>query len=393
VIRKLKILMIAPQFRPLAGGYERAAERLSIALADRGHTVQIVTERREQAWPKCEPIGKANLRRLWCVYKPRVHKLTTLFSLASYLLLNGWRYQVWHVHQYGDDAGLAIAMSKLLRRPVVLKITSSGSNGLAARNAQSRLPRFMKYFHQRVAAIAALTNETRDEAIAYGIPAERVHVVGNGIEIHRFQPQSDSGRELLKKQIGLPGRKIALFVGRFYEAKNTLGLVEAWSLALPKLDASWDLVLLGGGPQQDAIVEFCRQHNIQSRVHLPGHQTNVDQWLGASDLFVLSSWYEGLSNALLEAMACGLPTVSTRVSGIPELIEETNAGIGVPVGDMPAFAEAIVELAGDDERRKKAGAAAREIACRKYSLESVTSAYEALYESLVQPNLAKTKLA
>lgn len=377
--------MIAPQFRPLQGGYERAAERLSLALADRGHQVQILAERRERAWPKNELLGKARLKRLWCVYRPRVHKLTSLFSLTSYLLLYGWRFNVWHVHQYGDDAGFTIAVGKLLRRPVVLKITSSGSNGLAARVAESRLPRFMKYFHQRVSAIAALTNETRDEAIAFGIPASRVHVVGNGIDVQSFHPQTAAGRASLKSQLGLEGRKIALFVGRFYEAKNALGLVEAWRLALPRLSADWDLVLLGSGPQQAAIEDFCRQHDIQARVHLPGHQPHVDQWFGAADLFVLPSWYEGLSNALLEAMACGLPTVSTRVSGIPELVEDSHSGIGVPVGDMAAFADAVVQLAGDEEQRKQAGLQAREVALKKFGLESVTSMYESLYERLVFP--------
>lgn len=374
--------MIAPQFRPLVGGYERAAERLSIALAERGHDVTIIAERRDWKWPRRESVGKAKLYRTFCIFKRGLHKLTSLAALAFFLMTQGWRFHIWHVHQYGDYAGLAIALSKIWRRPVVLKLTSSGVSGLSVKVADSRFPRLSKYFHQQVNAVCATSDDNFQEALDFGIPANRIHRFGNGIEIDKFVPQSVQSRAELKSQLGLKERQLVLFVGRLHEPKNVIGMVEAWSLALPKLEETWDLVIVGEGPERSKVNAYCQAQSITDRVHMVGYHTNVSQWLGAADLFVLPSWFEGMSNALLEAMACGLATVSTAVSGTKELVAQTETGIVVPIGDMPAFAAAIVEMAKDEARRKRAGAIARQIIEQRFSLESVTTAYETLYRQL-----------
>lgn len=383
--------MISPQFRPLIGGYERAAERLAMSLADRGHEVLIVAERRDRKWPKRESVGKAKLRRIWCVFKRGVHKLTSLSSLGRYLLFHGWKFDVWHVHQYGDYAGLTIALSKLYRRPVVLKLTSSGVSGLPVAVVNSRFPKISSYFHRQVDAVCATSEENYREAVEFGIPAERIHRIGNGVDIQKFAPRASLEKEDQKRRLGLANRKIALFVGRLHQPKNAIGIVEAWELALPELDENWDLVIVGEGPERGPVENFCRERGITSRVKLVGHHSNVDEWLSAADLFVLPSWFEGLSNALLEAMACGLSTVSTAVSGSNELVAQSGTGITVPIGDMRAFSKAIVELASDDQRREAGGAIARQIVEQRYSLPAVTLAYDQLYQQLTQPKASKAK--
>jgi glycosyltransferase involved in cell wall biosynthesis len=380
--RKLKILMISPQFRPLVGGYEKAAERLAIALTKKGHQVQIVTERRDRSWPKIEQIGQATLLRLWCIFRPGVHKFSSLFSLFLFLITRGWRFDIWHVHQYGDYAGLAILIGKILRRPVIFKVTSSGSMGLKPVIAQTRLPRINRFLHRRAAGVAALTVQTQIEAIDFGVPAERVHIIGNGVDTDRFHPVDPNTRQQLRNELGLADRRYAIFVGRFCEAKNTMGLVQAWKLALQSLPESWDLIMLGEGSDWQKVFDYCHQNQLQTRVHLVGQQHSVEKWLQIADINILSSWNEGMSNALLEAMACGLPTVATRVSGVAELIENEEAGIGVPIGDMPALGNAILKLALNDPQRKQAGENARRIIEGRYSLASNMTAYERLYFQL-----------
>ena len=95
----LDVLMIAPQFRPIIGGYERAAERLAIGLVKEGHHVDVVTERRDSAWPVLETLSGVRVRRLWCLPRRGLHVLTALGSLAWFLLREGRSYHVWHVHQ------------------------------------------------------------------------------------------------------------------------------------------------------------------------------------------------------------------------------------------------------------------------------------------------------
>ena len=126
----LRVLMISPQFRPLVGGYERAAERLSAALAEVGLRVVVIAERRDRAWPAMECIDGYEVRRLSCSYRRHRHAVTSLLSFAGFLLRHGREFDVWHVHQYGFHAALAVALGKVLRRPVVLKLTSSGAMGI-----------------------------------------------------------------------------------------------------------------------------------------------------------------------------------------------------------------------------------------------------------------------
>ena len=126
----IRVLMISPQFRPLVGGYERAAERLSAALAAAGLRVVVIAERRDRAWPAVECIDGYEVRRLSCSYRRHLHTITSLLSFAGFLLRHGREFDVWHVHQYGFHAALAVALGKVLRRPVVLKLTSSGAMGI-----------------------------------------------------------------------------------------------------------------------------------------------------------------------------------------------------------------------------------------------------------------------
>src|SRR5262245_39695437 len=124
------VLMISPQFHPLVGGYERAAERLSAALADAGMRVVVITERRDPAWPAVEHTDGYEVRRLSCSYRRHRHVITSLISFAGFLLRQGREFDVWHLHQYGFHAALAVVLGKLLRRPVLLKLPSSNAMGI-----------------------------------------------------------------------------------------------------------------------------------------------------------------------------------------------------------------------------------------------------------------------
>jgi glycosyltransferase involved in cell wall biosynthesis len=127
----LRILMISPQFRPIIGGYERAAERLSSALCRLGHSVTVITERHDKIWPRREVIDQVTVIRLWCAYRRGIHAATSLVSFASFLVVKGYRYHVFHVHQYGYHTALAVLMGRILRKPVVMKITNTAVDGIA----------------------------------------------------------------------------------------------------------------------------------------------------------------------------------------------------------------------------------------------------------------------
>jgi glycosyltransferase involved in cell wall biosynthesis len=117
-------------------------------------------------------------------------------------------------------------------------------------------------------------------------------------------------------------------------------------------------------------------------VRLGGHVSDVASFLSQLDVFVLPSRSEAHPIALLEAMGCGLPCVGTRVGGIPEVLDDGNAGLLVADDDESSLGEVLAELAGDPDMRARLGRAARERVCRRYSLDAMIDRYVRLYEDL-----------
>ena len=380
----LCVLMLCPQFRPLVGGYERAAERLSGELVRQGCVVTVLTDRRSRKWSVEERLNGFTIKRLFCVYRRGVHSLTSLLAHALYLLCHGRRFDVWHVHQYGSHATLAVAMGSLLNRPVVLKLTSSGHQSIEKTLSTGRLAILQAWVHRRVDVCVAVSAETATEAGRFGIPAERIALIGNGVDTDLFHPVSAAQRSALRVRLGLKDRPTALFVGRLVAVKNLLGLLDAWALAYPRFREPWSLVLVGDGPLRNVVEQGIRARELDQSVHLAGPSDRVQEWMQAADLFVLSSHLEGLSNTTLEAMACGLPCVVTEVSGMRGMIGDNGAGFVVPAGDMVAFADALAGLNEDATLRVEMGAKAREVIVDKYSIQTVAAGHAELYRRLTK---------
>jgi glycosyltransferase involved in cell wall biosynthesis len=379
--------MLCPQYRPVLGGYERAAERLSVALAAQGHEVTVLTERTNRAWPARETLDGVDVRRMWCLPRRGLQTLSALWSQLWFLLLHGRRFAVWHAHQYGIRTALATALGKLLGRPVILKLTSTGSQGLAAHIAREHLPGLVGAIHRRLDAVVATTRETHEEACRFGIPAPRVHLLGNAIDVEAFHPRSISERDQLRKTLGIDAAGVVIYVGRFASVKNPLALVQAWERAAPEVPG-WILLFLGEGPLEAELRATVESRGLAGSVRVEGRRSDIPDWLGASDVYALCSVREGLSNSLIEAMAAGLPSVCTQVSGVDELVREPGSGIIVPQDDIAAFADALVRLGRDSDARVRMGEIGRKVVEGRFACDVIARHHVNLYLSLL--NRART---
>lgn len=379
----LRVLMITPQFRPLTGGYERAAERLSRELAREGHAVTVLAERRDRAWPAIEVNGRFMVRRLFCVFRAGLHMITSLPAYAAFILRHGAVFDVIHVHQYGQHAGLAVLLGRLRRTPVVLKMTSTSTEGISRLSGTTLRARLLATLHRRVDACIATTVSAAQEARRFRIPDERVHQVPNGLDTDQFMPVDGTTKAELRRQLGIPGGPVCLYVGRLSPAKDPEGLITAWAVVHDSVPEA-RLVIVGDGPLRDAVRARIRSLNLGGCVSLAGEQSEVTGWYQAADLFVLPSRYEGLSNSLLEAMSCGLPVVSTRVSGSVEIFEAADIGAIVPADDSAALALALTRLLQDEDGRRRCGECARTYAMREFSISSVTRRTVELYRQLLR---------
>lgn len=378
----MQVLMISPQFRPLVGGYELAAERLSGALAAAGVKVVIIAERRDPAWSALERIDGYEVRRLSCWYRRSFHTITSLLSFAGFLLRHGREFDIWHVHQFGVHAALAVAMGKLLHRPVVLKLTNSGPMGIAMTLRGGIVGRVLKFLHRRVSACLALTEETRAEAISFGIPAERVHLIPNGVDGREFRPASQEERNAARRALALDCRNVVLCVGRLSPEKNPIGLLEAWVAIDSKAREGALLALVGDGPDRAPVYARAQAPEIARTVHMAGQRSDVATWYRAADLCVIPSVNEGLSNAMIEALASGLPVISTRVSGSSILLEVPVTGLVVDVGNRAELAAALQALLKDASKRLRLGENARRKFEIHFSLETLARKMIVLYEAL-----------
>lgn len=379
----LRILIVSQQFRPLVGGYERAAERLAAGLAAAGHDVTVLTERRNPRWARREEGSGFAVRRIWCIYRPRWHLLTSLLSSAVFLFLHTRRFQVVHIQQYGTYAAVAIAMARLFSVPVVLRTTSTRAMGIGqVLGGRSPVTRLTAALHRKANACIVTTAWALDEVLRFGIPRDRIRLIPNGIDTSELRPDETARRQARSRLV--PGSDVVmvLYCGRLDEAKNPLGLVRAWRTMARGARATL-LVLVGDGPQRGLVQQLVDREGLGDCVRLAGEQATVLPWYLAADIFVLSSHLEGLSNALLEAMSCGLPVVSTRVSGSVDIFAECDVGELVDVGDDAGLASAIARLVDEPERRKACGVRARQYAELRYSIQSVVQQTVDLYQAVI----------
>jgi glycosyltransferase involved in cell wall biosynthesis len=213
----------------------------------------------------------------------------------------------------------------------------------------------------------------------YGIPPCRV--VSNCIPTSLYAfPQTPRAEWRVKE--GFRSDDV-LFgcVARFAPQKNHILLLEAFARG-PASDPRAHLVLAGEGELLEPAKRRAKDLGLLGRVHFLGIRTDVPDILGALDVFVLSSDYEGNPLSVIEAMAAGLPTVSTAAGGVPELIDNGKEGFIVQPGDMNGLADSMVFLLNAQEVRRSMGAAAAYRAKEKFDVSVMVKAYEELYSTL-----------
>jgi glycosyltransferase involved in cell wall biosynthesis len=263
-----------------------------------------------------------------------------------------------------------------------MKITNTSVYGIANwLAAEHRLHRTMVALHRAVSACIVTSTAAADEARMFGIPEARIQLLPNGIDVDVYKPASENQKMNLRKRLGITNTLVVLYSGRLETWKNPRGLVESWSAIHRDVDAV--LVMIGGGSLRAALQERCNSLGVASSVLFAGPQSDVLPWYHIADVFVLPSLYEGLSNSLLEAMSCGLPVVSTRVSGSSDIFAEADIGELVEPGDATGMARSLGRLLSDPGRRAACGARAREYANSKFAINGVARETSALYERLI----------
>ena len=211
-------------------------------------------------------------------------------------------------------------------------------------------------------------------------PADKVHVIRNGIDCDRFVPDT-AARAEVRAELGVPGDTPLIgIVAALRPEKNHAMLVRvAQRLRDREPQAHW--LIVGDGPERANIERLAAERNVSDRVHFLGTRYDTPRLLAASDLFTLCSLNEASPVSILEALSCRVPVVATAVGSIPESVREGETGRLVAPGDVPAMTDAIAELLRDPAAAKAMGAAGRRWVQRNASLEAMVRGYERLIVS------------
>ena len=204
------------------------------------------------------------------------------------------------------------------------------------------------------------------------IAPARIRVIYGGVDTARFAPAGDGAA----KEIDI------VSVTRIERYKGVFDLLEAVALLVPERP-SLRCVIVGDGSERSALERRCRELRLESVVSMVGYRTDVNDLLRASRIFVLPSHEEGLPNAVMEAMACGLPVVATAVGGTTELVVDRSTGRLTPVRDPDQLAKGLRSYLADDSLARSDGAAGCLRARQRFSVQRSVADYTSLYDELV----------
>lgn len=375
----MRVLMITQHFYPSRGGLERQTLQLAKRLQGRGVDVAVVTARLPglkafevvEDVPVYRNIGQAKGYASLALY---------LSSLLVFLLTRGAVYDLFHIQQALYPAFIGVLASKILRKKSIVKVTGSGSSGNAAVLHSRRLGPLLLPMIRQADVMASLSEETTREVSSLGFHGQ-IAEIPNGVDVDHFRPIAN--RPDLRRQLGLPEARIVFHAGRLSAEKGQDLLIRAWHrVAMQYADAL--LLIAGAGPERCALEEMTARLGIADRVRMLGEVADIAPYLAVADVFVLPSRGEGMSNALLEAMATGLPCLASDVGGNRQVIVSGANGMLFPAGDAAALADNLNILLPNAKLAAHLGRRARATVEQQFAFSSVTDRYIALYKNLLE---------
>lgn len=382
---KIKVAMLTATYYPVWGGLQKQLSQIGKYLSKNNVEYFILTRRLPRT-KKYEDIEGVPVYRIFITnyFKFLDSLCYTLFSLF-WLIKNRSKFNILHCYQIYSPTTIGILTKLFLKKKkVIVKVTSSNEYGETSEI--KRLPfskvriKLLKY----VDKFLIVNQQIKNELSTLEIPLSRIEYLPNGVEIPEGNSFEDDIRQSRRSLLNLDFKKIGIFTGRITKEKNLQTLLFAWKeVSLMQPEAH--LIILGEGGRErntkEEIIQLRLRLGLEDKVHLLGMVENVFDYLLASDIFILSSISEGLSNSLLEAMAAGLGIIATDNDGNRELIKNRKNGLLVPLNNIEKLREAILTLFENNEYNKILGKNAKETVKQGFSLENIAKRYIECYRA------------
>jgi glycosyltransferase involved in cell wall biosynthesis len=429
----LRICFISFMFSPSIGGAQKRAEKQSLQLQASGHDVTIITLRLDKRWERKSELNGLPIVRVGGIFKRdgslRIGRLG-IWPVCLGVFLELWRlrhsYDVIHAFQITPLAAAAALIGKIARKPVVISSQSSGSTEEQRKQLEQGVMlmtdtledmSFLKidpsevwigagdidnllqntfgghfvlnFLRRSKVCYQALSTRCREYLISRGFRNEQIVQIPGSVDIEKFRPAGERQPDPMK-----PDRDI-IVVARLEYSKGIDVLLHAWKRMLLTyaerfLQLKPTLHLVGDGVLKPQLERIVKELNISDSVEFLGLRTDIVDLLQGSWGFVLPSRGEGMPNALLEAMACGLPCVATRVSGSEDIISDGINGLLVESEQPAQMAHALCSLIENTELAQRLGREGRATVEREYQLVHIVEQCVKLYRQLLASDMGST---
>jgi len=389
----MKIALVRQKYSPY-GGAERFVERALAALASQGVTTTLITRKWDTAGAMTQtPAVQAPIAQhvLTCnpFYLGRLWRDRS-FSLAVQKIVAEGTFDLVQSHERIPGCDIFRAGDGLHREWLAHRSRLFTSSFGLLRRAWLKLSPYNRYVvaaegqlfaDARLKAVICISEMVKREIQShFSLPEERLHVIYNGVDLDAFNPTHKIRREEIRRIWGVPAEApLFLFVGSGFERKGVAAILEA----LPQ--NAW-LMVIGKDRDTSRYVKIAKNKGIAGRVVFAGKQNDVRGFYGAADAFVFPTLYEPFGNVVLEAMASGLPVVTSTSCGGAELIRQGENGYVCDALDTPTLSKHMDALC-DRPRASRMGAAARK-SVEHLDLDTMADAMTALYTQLLSQKAA-----
>ncbi|HEX6807513.1 MAG TPA: N-acetyl-alpha-D-glucosaminyl L-malate synthase BshA [Gemmatimonadaceae bacterium] len=365
---------------PTYGGSGAVATDLGIALAERGHEVHFITYQHPFRLPAFLP--RIFFHEVDVVRYPLFEYPPYDLALAVRMheVVREHRLDILHAHYAIPHATSAwIAKEMLDNDDVGVRIiTTLHGTDITLVGQDPSFQTLTKFSIERSDGLTAVSQFLKRETYkAFGCTGCAVEVIHNFVDPALYDRSTHS--PLLREQLGSNGdRAVIMHVSNFRPVKRVRDIVRIFARIRSERPAV--LVMVGDGPERTSAEQEARELGLQDDTYFLGKIDVVAPLLASADLFLLPSQSESFGLSALEALACGVPVVASRVGGIPEVVSDGVTGVLCDVGDVHGMAAASLDILGDRARWERMSTAAAADARRRFSRDEMVARYEAFYE-------------
>ncbi len=371
---------------PTYGGSGIVGSELGRDLAERGHNVHFISSFLPTRVTELgERIHFHEVEMMsYPLFEHQPYDLALATKMAT--VARAEKLDLFHVHYAIPHSISAILARESIKQkryvPVITTLHGTDITLVGADRSYLPITRYGLQQSDGVTAVSKFLKQATIETFDF----DEIEVIPNFICPTQYKRLPDSP---LRGELAPNGERLLVHVSNFRPVKRPADCIEI----LAKVRQSGEsarLIMVGDGPERSAVYYHAEQLGMEEHTVFVGKQANISEYLGVADVFLLPSELESFGLAALEAQACEVPVIATRIGGIPEVVNDGESGFLSDVGDVGKMSADTLILFRDEEKRRAFGTRGRELAVQRYSTDKIIPQYIGFYEKIVKKAKAAT---